>query len=242
MTTDVAHATARTAGALYLVVVLTGLFSLIYVPSRVTVPGDGAATFDHLVTFAPLLRLGIASFIVNQIAFLVLPLVLYRLLARVNASVAVAMVVFAAVSVPVAMASIGFKLEILHLLGRPASLDAFTTVQLRSMVMLCLDAYRIGILVTTVFWGLWLLPFGYLVFKSGFLPRVLGVLLMMGCFGELIGVFGTVLVPGYADMGISNLVSLPSGLGEIGICLWLLVMGARRTTRVSRGRTMGEQA
>jgi hypothetical protein len=95
--------------------------------------------------------------------------------------------------------------------------------------MLSLDAYKEGLRVVQIFWGLWLLPFGYLVFKSGILPRALGILLMLGCFGYLIDFTGRALFPGYAESGIAGFVRLPASLGEIGICLWLLVMGARES-------------
>ena len=89
-----------------------------------------------------------------------------------------------------------------------------------------LDAYRNGILVSSIFWGLWLLPFGYLVFKSGFLPRILGTLLIIGCFGYLIDFLGRALFPSYPDTAIASYVTLPGSFGEIGTCLWLLIVGA----------------
>jgi hypothetical protein len=84
--------------------------------------------------------------------------------------------------------------------------------------MLSLEAYGNGLLVSEIFWGLWLLPFGYLVFKSGFLPRVLGVLLMIGCFGYLIDFSGQVLFPGYTQTPLAHFVRLPGSIGELGIC------------------------
>ena len=93
--------------------------------------------------------------------------------------------------------------------------------------MLSLDAYNNGILVSSIFWGLWLLPFGYLVFKSGFLPKVLGILLMIGCFGYLINFLGVELLPGYEGTAIARVVRMPAALGELGTCLWLLIIGAR---------------
>ena len=104
----------------------------------------------------------------------------------------------------------------------------FSSEQLHALVSLALKAAFHGSVVDENFWGLWLLPFGYLVFKSGFLPRILGILLMIGCFGYLTEAFGRVLFPvGYAQAGISNFIIIPSALGEVGICLWLLIKGAR---------------
>ncbi len=225
---DLINKSARTSGMLYLIVVVTGIFSLIYVPSQLNVPGDALATVNNIMASATLFRLGIVSLMINQIAFLLLPFMLYQMLHYVSKNAAVLMVAFAVVSVPIAMVGIAYKLDVLSLLSGAGYLETFTTAQLHAKVMLSLSAYSNAILVTTIFWGLWLLPFGYLVFKSGFLPRILGVLLMLGCFGNLIDVFAGVLVPGHTASVISNFVTLPSGFGEIGICLWLLIMGAGR--------------
>ncbi len=217
---------ARTAGLLYLIVVAAGIFSLAYVPSQTVVPGDAAATMGSITASAPLFRLGIVAGFICYIAFLLLPLVLHKLLSPVGKGAAALMVAFAVVSVPISFVNLLNKLDILSLLSGAEYLRVFTNEQLQAQVMLSLDAYRNGILVSKIFWGLWLLPFGYLVFKSGFLPRALGILLMAGCFGYLTDVFGRVLFPGYPETAMADFVTLPATVGEIGTCLWLLVMGA----------------
>ena len=87
--------------------------------------------------------------------------------------------------------------------------------------------HRNGNLVASIFWGLWLFPFGYLVFKSGFLPKVLGILLMVGCIGYIIDFMGNFFFSNYSKTGISTLMTIPGSLGEIGICLWLLIIGIK---------------
>lgn len=223
--------TARTAGLLYFIVVVTGIFSLAYVPSQITVQGDAAATVRNIVASESLFRLGIAASVICYTAFLLLPFILYRLLSPVGKSVAVLMVAFAVVSVPISFVNLLNKFDVLSLLSGAGYLQALTTEQLHAQVMLSLAAYSDGILVSKIFWGLWLLPFGYLVFKSGFLPRVLGILLMAGCFGYLIDFFGSVLVTGYAENAIARFVTLPASLGEIGTCLWLLIVGVHEPKR-----------
>lgn len=223
---DSSNTTARTAGLLYLIVVATGIFSLGYVPSQTIVRGDALATVNHIQASETLFRLGIVSGLICYTAFLLLPLALYKLLQPVNRNAALLMVAFAVVSVPISLVNLWHKLDVLSLLSGADYLQAFTTQQLNAQVMLSLDAYSNGMLVSKTFWGLWLLPFGYLVFKSGFLPRILGLLLMLGCFGYLTDVLGRLLVAGYAESAISGFVVLPASLGEIGICLWLLIMGA----------------
>lgn len=220
---------ARIAGLLYLIVVLTGIFSLAYVPSQINVAGDPAATVRNLIAHESLFRLGIVAGLICYTAFLLLPLALYELLGRYGKRPALLMVAFAVVSVPIAFVATLNKFDVLSLLGGPDYLQIVSAEELRAQVMLSLDAYSDGLLVTQIFWGLWLLPFGYLVFKSGILPRALGVLLMLGCFGYLTNFIGHVLFPDYAESGIAGFVRLPASLGEIGICLWLLVMGARES-------------
>jgi hypothetical protein len=219
--------TARTAGLLYLIVVVTGIFHLLYVPSQISGKGDAAATVGNIVASESLFRSGIVAGFLCYTAFLVLPFVLYKLLRPVGSNAAALMVAFVVASVPISFASLMHKLDILSLLSGAGSLQALPKDQVQAQVMLSLAAYNNGILACQIFWALWLLPFGYLVFKSGFLPRILGILLMIGCFGYLIDFFGSVLFAGYTKTAIADFVTLPGSLGEIGICLWLLVVGAR---------------
>ena len=215
---------SRLAGAVYLVVVLTGLFSLLYVPSQITVSGDPHATVSNIIAQGSLFRAGIAAFLINQVAFLLLPLVLFKLLRHVHQSVAALMVALAVVSVPIALVSLINRLDVLDILSGSYS-QTHAPGQLQSQAMLSLSAYGNGLLVTTLFWGLWLLPFGYLVIRSGFLPKVLGAFLVLGGLGYVIGVFWQILMP---NTNFPEFLLLPSAVGEIGICLWLLVVGVHR--------------
>lgn len=217
--------TARIAGALYLVVVLTGLFALMYIPSKLIVWNDAQATFNNIKASETLFRFGIYAGIVCYTAFLLLPIVLYKLLQHVNKTHAIAMVALALTSVPISLFNLTHKLAVLTLISKP---EYFSAADLPGQVLLQLEYYNNGIDVAAVFWGLWLFPFGYLVFKSGMLPKILGILLMAGCFGYIINLTGGLLFPTqYNALGISGYVSIPSGLGEIGTCLWLLIAGVR---------------
>lgn len=219
--------TARIAGLLYLVVVLTGIFSMMYVPSKLIVWDNATTTFNNIVASETLFRLGIVGYLTCYTFFLFLPLVLYRLLRPVNEIYAKLMVVLAITSVPIAFANIQNKFNVLSLISGENYLKAIPYEQLQAQVLVCLNQYDNGNLVASIFFGLWLLPFGYLVIKSGFLPKVLGVLLMLGCLGYLINFLGNSLVADYSSYGISSYVQLPASIGEIGTCLWLLLMGAK---------------
>jgi hypothetical protein len=216
---------ARSAGLLYLINIVTGIFSLEYVPSKIVVSGDPAATFNHLVASESLFRAGVAADVVAHAAFLLLPLVLYRLLGAVNRWAAVAMVALAVVSVPVDLVAIANQMDALTFLHDATVQHTLTTDQMHVAVRASLDAFDNKIVIAEMFWGLWLFPFGYLVFRSGFLPRLLGIFLMIGCFSYLISFFAQVLNPGY---DVPDFVMWPAAIGEIGTGLWLLVIGVRK--------------
>lgn len=229
---------ARMAGLLYLVVVAMGIFSLGYVPSQVNVAQDWPATMASIVANESLFRLGIAAFLLKQVAFLLLPLALYRVLGDTNRAAAVAMVAFAVASVPLALVALGHKLDALSLLTDPVIAKAVEPAQLQAMATQALDAYGNGLVATRLFWGLWLLPFGWLVFKSARMPRLLGIVLMLGCLGYLVDVFGALLAPGYADSIVARYAMLPASIGEIGACLWLLLFGVRMPARATLNEDM----
>ena len=220
--------TARIAGLLYLVLIVTGFFSLRYVPSKLIDWDNAATTFNNIVASETLFRLGILAGIIGYTGFLILPVVLYKLLSHVNKTYAVGMVLLAVVSVPLSYAYLLDKFAVLTLIHKSNFLNVFEADQLQVQVLLHLHYYDNGILLASIFWGLWLFPFGYLVYKSGFLPKILGIFLMIGCFGYLIDFLGHYFMTDkYDGMGISNLVRLPGSIGELGICLWLLIMGVK---------------
>ncbi|WP_431608659.1 DUF4386 domain-containing protein [Chryseobacterium sp. 'Rf worker isolate 10'] len=219
--------TARLAGFFYLIVILTGLFSLMYVPSKLIVWENPVLTFQNISSSVQLFRLSIASSIICYIAFTLLPLTLYQLLKDINENYAKLMVILALISIPISIINLQNKFSVLTIIEGTDYLKAFDAKQLQSQIMFLLSTYNKGFLIAQVFWGLWLFPFGYLVYKSGFLPKILGILLMLGCFGYLINVFGRIGIPHFSDYSISNYITLPATIGEIGICLWLLLAGSR---------------
>lgn len=223
------HRSGRLAGALYLLVVLTGIFTLAYVPSRIPLSGDPAAALGAIRASEPLFRMGIAAFLVMQVSFLLLPLALFPLLRPAGPSAAAAMVALVAASVPVALVSLSARLDLLSLVADARYAAATAAEPLQIEALLAVSRYYNGLTITRLFWGCWLLPLGYLVLKSGLMPRVLGGLLILGGLGYIVDVFGELLVPGYADSLLPTLVTRPAALGEIGTCLWLLVVGGRPT-------------
>ena len=219
--------TARIAGALYLIVVLSGFFHLMYVPSKLNDWNNPGLMINNIINSETLFRLGIVAGLICYSAFLLLPLALYKLLSPVNKTYAVVMVALVVVSVPISFINMLNKFAVLTLLSKANYLNGVQVGELHTQILLYLDYYRNGNQLASIFWGLWLFPFGYLVFNSGFLPKVFGVLLMAGCFGYVINFIGDFLFSSYGETGVSNFMSIPGGLGEIGICLWLLIAGVK---------------
>lgn len=220
--------TARTAGILYLLLVISGMIYLVYIPSQLIVRGSASETLENIMNSELLFRSGILVGIISSLIFILLPLALYKLLSEVNKVHAKLMVLFALVSIPISFVNILNKFSVLTLINKTLYLEKMGETELQTHVMLYLDNYNNGIEISQIFWGLWLFPFGYLVFKSGFLPKLLGILLMAGCFGYLITFFGDFIYPNFHKTILSDIVGMPAPIGEIGICLWLLIMGTNK--------------
>jgi len=215
---------ARVAGLLYLLMSIPGGFSLLYVPSVVIVSGDASATTHNIVASELLFRAGIVSGLIAQAGFIFVAMALYRLLKGVNKKQASLMVTLIVVSVPISFLNELNQIAALTLSKGANFLSAFEKPQLDALVMVFLSLYDHGNLVAQIFWGLWLIPFGVLVFKSGFLPRILGVLLIAACFGYLASSFTFLLLPAYGH--IVSRFAMVLTLGELPIMLWLLIKGA----------------
>ncbi|MEM9647429.1 MAG: DUF4386 domain-containing protein [Bacteroidota bacterium] len=225
--------TARMAGLLYFLIALTGIFSLMYVPSQLIVWDNPAETVANIRSSEFLFRLEILCELLCYLIFVFLPLVLFQLFKNVHKNMAVLMVALVIVSVPLSMGSVVHKFDVLSLLGKAEYLEVYSAAQIQAQVILAFNSYFKGILVSQIFWGLWLFPFGYLVFKSGFLPKILGLFLMVGSVGYFIDFIGRVLYPDYNALWISDYITIPASIGELGTCLWLLIMGIKTPTKTN---------
>lgn len=219
---------ARIAGLLYLLLVICGITYLVYIPSTLIDLQNAATTIENIRGNELLFRLGIVTGICSFLIFILLPLALYNLLHEVNKIAAKLMVLFALISIPISFVNILNKFAVLDLINKPIYAETLGEATFQSQVLLYLENYNNGIQISQIFWGIWLLPFGYLVYKSGFLPKVLGLFLMAGCFGYLITFFGGFLYSDFSTTIISDIVGFPATIGELGICLWLLIMGTNK--------------
>lgn len=175
-----------------------------------------------LVAHETLLRYTIVGEAAMYIAFLAVALTLHRLLAPTHRLLAAAMATLALTSVPFGFVNVTYLLDLLRLVQGPI------TPQTLEQITVAYERYRAGALVQSIPWGLWLLPFGLLVIRSGFLPRLLGGLLLLAGLGYVAHFGGRVLFPGYRESVWPRVFSAPR-VAEIGIAGWLLLFGARRT-------------
>lgn len=211
---------ARVAGFLYLSLVPLAFFGFPYGLPRIFVPGDAATTASNIIASESLVRLEILVNLLGLIVNVFVVLALYRLLKPVSKEMASLMVVFLLLSVPIGMLNELNHIAVLLLLSGANYLTSFTTSQLHALVLLFHDLHTGGLNIAQVFWGLWLFPMGYLVFKSGFLPRILGILLIIGSFGWLADSFAAFLLP---NLGLK--IGMYTGLGEVLFPLWLVIRG-----------------
>ena len=216
---------ARIAGAVYLSMVFTAPFSLIYVPSKLIVRGDANATAANILAHETLFRLAIFTDLVGHVIFICLGIALYRLFSNVSRSWALLLVGFVLVSSAVGFLNTLNNSAALILFRGGEFLSVFDTAQLNALGMLFIRLHSQGIFIDEIFWGVWLFPFGLLVFRSGFLPRVIGVWLMINCFGYVALSVIALFFPAYYNTAFK--VLQPVFFGELAIMLWLLIKGAK---------------
>jgi type IV secretory pathway VirB3-like protein len=228
---------ARVAGLLYLVAIVLGPFSLIYVPNVIVVTGNAGATADNIRSHEMLFRLGIVGDVLTGTVFLFVVLALYRLLKDVDRNLAAVMIILGGI-VPLPIFCINAMnwiaaLLIVHGVGYASS---FSQDQQNALAMLFMQLHHQGNIVNSMFWGLWLLPFGALVIKSRFLPRLLGIWLLVNGVAYLATSSVGLLFP--SNLEVVENVTQPALFGEIAIMLWLIIMGAReKPTASGRGAT-----
>jgi len=234
---------ARIAGFLYLIVIVGGIFAEILVRGRLVVHGDAAATAHNIVTHEMLYRWGFAVE-VFYCAFCNVPILLifYNLFRVVNRNVALLMVFFDLVTTAIESVSLLAHFAPLVFLGRGHYLSAFTVEQLQAAAYMSVQFFEYGFAISLVFFGFDCLAMAYLIVRSNFLPRFLGVLLAIEGLGYLINSFALFLAPALQARIFPYFVV--TGIGEAALCLWLLVMGVnverwKEQAGIARLRSIG---
>ena len=216
---------ARMAGVLYLIIIVFAGFSQGYVRSTLIVPGDAATTANNIMASESLFRIGFVSDLIAFLSDLVVAVLLYVLLRPVSKTLSLIAASLRLVAHP-AIASLNLLNHFMALLLVSGAdyLTVFEPDQVYALVLFFLNAHTYGYLIAGVFFGLHCLVLGYLLFKSGFFPKFLGVLLVIASAGYLMESFGNFLFPGYEAL-LASIVGWSAGIAEVLLCLWLLVKG-----------------
>lgn len=214
--------TARLAGFLWLLMCVFGPIAQI-IRSKLFITGNMGATAENLRSNEFLFRLGFVSDLLMMVLFLLLPLVLYKLFNGVDKNLSILMVVLVMVSVPINMLNLLNEFAAFHVLSGAEYLNVIGADQLMAEAMLSHDLYLHGYEIANVFFALWLVPLGILVYKSHFLPKFLGILLVVGGFSLFLEVFIYFLLPGYE--AVNTILLIPQTLSEFALLIWLLTKG-----------------
>lgn len=220
---------AIVAGFGYLLIIALGVFAEFFVRGALVVPEDAATTVSNITANALLFRFGISGYLIMAILDAVVGLALYVLLKPVNRNVSLLAAWFRLMHAIILGIALQNLFSVLHLISAADYLTAFTADQLSAQVMLFLDTFNFTWLIGLVFFGLHCLVLGYLIIKSGFIPRILGILLIAAAFGYLIDSFAHFLLSDYTTYAMLFLlvVAVPAFLAEVSLCFWLLFKGAK---------------
>ena len=214
---------ARVAGLLYLFVIVAGVFAEIFVRGQLVVANDAAATAHNIMAHQLQYRLGFVAELIACLCNIPLALIFYELFKVVNKRVIMVALVFSLLGTAIESVDLLNHLAPLTLLGGGSYLSAIPAEQLQAQAYLSLRLFELGFAICLVFFGFFLLLLGYLIFRSGFLPRIIGVLLAFEGLCYVVNSLTNFLAPGYGAIVFSVLAV--SAVGEISLCLWLLVMG-----------------
>lgn len=217
---------ARIAGIFYLLVGIFGGFSEGYVDPKMYVAGNAAATAGNVLANSGLVRMGVVSHLLDATFFVFTALALYILLRDVHKGMARAMLVLVALAAGIISLNAVFQFEAMRVAADSSFAAAFGAAGSNALVLLLLDTQHYGTLSAQVFFGLWLVPLGYLADKSGLFPKWLGVLLIVGGVCYLVDLLAAFLAPGF-DQIIRAFILIPSAIAEISMVLYLLIVGVK---------------
>jgi hypothetical protein len=224
---------ARIAGFLYLAVGILGAFAFAGVYSTMYVAGDAAATAGNLVAHAGLVRIGVAGDLIQVVAWVFLSMTLYALLQHVSSYAARAMVVLVAIGAALSFVNILFEFEGMRIATGQTNLAAIGSVGSNALALLMLDLQHYGYAIAGIFFGLWLMPLGYLGLKSAMFPKALGIVLIVGGASYLVDTLAAFVAPELTAT-IHPLAALLGGVAEISTLGYLLVKGVRSPSQIDR--------
>lgn len=216
---------ARTIGLLYVLISIPGIWGLIYVPTKLIVHGDPAATARNILASPTLFRSGVVADLLGQAAFVLIAVLLYRLLKGVDRTLAILMVILLAAQVPIVFAAEVHRLAALRILDPAGPMAALGEAHRNAQMMLSLNAYQDAILADEILMGVWLFPLAALIWKSEFIPRFVGVFLWIAGFAYLVEAVAWLFVPSWG-VPVTR-IAQPVRSIELVMPLWLLIFGAK---------------
>jgi len=212
---------ARIAGVLFLVSMVAGGFGEAYVPSKLIVAADAAATAANIKNFGFLYRLGFATFLIESLCDIALVVILYVLLKPVNKELSLLAAFFGLVGTALFAFAELFYFAPLLIIGGADYLKTFTPDQLNALALLSMKFYGYAGMIFTAYYGMSWIVRAYLIWNSGYLPKFLGVLMAIGGIGFVVRNFALILAPAYAS-DVFLMLMFPGGLL---MTIWLLVKG-----------------
>jgi hypothetical protein len=211
-------------GALYLIIIALGVFAQVFVRDRIIASGDAAATAAHITSMESLWRFGIAAEFLAVICTVLLAMVYFFLLRPVSKELNLLAALFRLTAITVQAVSLVNLVAALFPLANVAFIKAFTPEQLYALTSLAIRSHSYGYSVALLFTGCTFLVHGYLIFKSGYLPRALGVMIQIAGLGYISNGFAIILYPAIANMVFLAII-LPVFISETALSLWLLIKG-----------------
>jgi hypothetical protein len=220
--------TARRAGALWLLMAITGGFGLFFIRSYVIVPGDAATTAANLLASESMFRLAVTGTLVGQVFFFFFGLTLFRLFGKVDKWLARVLLASIMMTAGIGVINQLNNLGALFVLSGQDFLKVFSGEQLNALAMIFLrQANNSGQALLEIFWVPYYFSFGLLIIRSGYLPRVLGVLLMIASAGFAVNLLDKFLTPAFYPAAFTQLAMTLSAIGVLPTMLWMLIKGAR---------------
>jgi hypothetical protein len=229
VTTATTRLKARIAGAFYLITIIMGVFAEVFIRGALVVRDDAAATATNILAHETLYRFGLTADLIMIACYIAVTLLFYGLFKSVNKSLSLLAAFFSLVGIAVLAVNSLNHVAPLLFLGGANYLSAFETNQLQAFALLSLRMHARGYTISGVFFGIYMLLLGYLIFRSGFLPRVLGLLMAIGGLSFLTHSFASFLLP--ALMARLPDVGMLGGIAELALCLWLIVMSVNATKK-----------
>ena len=220
---------ARIAGLCYLIVISTGLFAEVFVRQALKVSGNALATAKHIQSSEMLYRWGLVADLINFVFGIPCVLIIYFLFKRVNKFLLQIALTFVIIQTAIIAVNLLNQASPLLLLSNDAYLNTFQPNQLATLAQLSLNVQGIGYAIGLVFFGMYCLLVGYVIVKSKMIPSILGILYLISGMGYLINSFTMLLSKDFANP-IFTYVAIPIFIGELSLCLWLLIKGVDDST------------